>query len=164
MKKIILSVFVMFLAGHVFCQSPMDKDQQKKVKEIHKKVTKENDVIMKNSAIAVNEKKALVDANKNARDAQLAVVLNSEQVAAVKSKDPIAWDKVYNKIDNMEKSRLKAERDQKLKEVDRQIRELDGQQDDLKRQMNELKRRQKDLDDQRKALKTQKKGINAQYK
>ena len=164
MKKIILSILVMFLAGYVFCQTPMNKDQEKKVKEIHKSVTKDNDVILKNSALSADEKKARVDANKSARDARLAVVLNSEQIAAVKVKDPIDWNKVYNKIDKAEKSRLKAERDQKVKEVDKQMKELDNQQGELKKQMNELKKKQKDLSDQQKILKSEKKAINAQYK
>jgi len=164
MKKIILSVLVMFLAGHVFCQAPLDKSQQKRVKEIHKSVTKDNDAILKNSAISADEKKDRVDAIKNSRDARLAAILTSEQIAAVKAKDPIDWNKVYNKINKAENSRLKAERDQKLKEVDKQMKDLDSQQDDIKRQMNELKRRQKDLTNQQKALKAKKKEINARYK
>jgi len=164
MKRIILVVFAMFLAGSVFCQVPLDKSQEKRIKEIHKNVSKEHDAILKNLALTVDEKKARVDATKNARDAQLAAIMTSEQIAAVKSKDPIDWNKAYQKIEKQEKSRLKDERDQKLREVDKNIREIDSQQEELKRQQNELKRKQKDLDDQRKVLKTQKKGINIQYK
>ena len=164
MKRIILVVFAMFLAGSVFCQTPLDKTQQKKVKEIHKNVSKEHDAILKNLALTADEKKARVDATKNARDAQLAAIMTSEQAVALKSKDPIDWKKAYLQIEKQEKSRLKDERDQKLREVDKLIRDVDSQKDEIKKQQNELKRKQKDLDDQLKELKTKKKGINAQYK
>ena len=164
MKKIILAVFVMLLTIPVYCQTPLDKDQQKKVKKIHKDISKEHDNILKNTTLTVDEKKARVDATKNARDAQLATIMTSEQASALKSKDPIDWNKAYLRIEKQEKSRLKDERDQKLREVDKQIRDVESQQDDIKKQMNELKRKQKDLGDQNKVLRTQKKGIKAQYK
>ena len=164
MKKIVLAVFAMFLAGSVFCQAPLDKDQEKKVKNIHKNVSKEHEAILNNTLLTVDEKKARVDATKNARDAQLASIMTSEQAVALKSKDTIDWNKVHSRIEKMEKARLKGERDQKLKEVDQKIRDIDSQQDEIKKQQNELKRRQKDLDDQRKLLKTQRKGISDQYK
>ena len=164
MKRIVLFGFALLVAGNVLAQTPMDKEQQKKVKDIHKRVAKEHDIILKNLALTVDEKKARVAATQNDRDAQLAALLNSEQITAVKAKDPIAWSKVYSRIEKQEKSRLKDERDQKLKEVDRQIKELDSQQSDVKRQMDELKRKQKELDAQHRALKAQHKEIVAQYK
>ena len=164
MKKIILVVAAIFWAGSVFCQAPLDKDQQKKVKEVNKSVSKEHDAILKNSTMSVDEKKARVEATKNSRDAQLAVIMTPEQVVALKSKDPVDWDKAILKIEKQEKARLKDERDQKLREVDQKIRDVNSQQDEVKRQQNELKRKQKDLNDQQKSLKTQKKGINAEYK
>ena len=164
MKKIILVVCAMFMAVSVFCQTPLDKDQQKKVKEVNKSVSKEHDAILKNSTLTVDEKKARVEATKNSRDAQLEVIMTPEQVAALKSKDPVDWNKAILRIEKQEKARLKDERDQKLREVDQKIREIDSQQDEIKRQQNELKRKQKDLNDQNKSLKTQKKGIIAQYK
>jgi len=164
MKKIIIVVFAMFLAGSAFCQTPLDKNQQKKVKAIHKNVKKEHDAVLKDAALTVDGKKARFDATKIARDAQLAVLLTSEQIAVVKSKDPIDWNKAYQKIEKQEKSRLKDERDHKLREIDKQIRDIESQKDELKNQQNELKRRQKDINDQLKALKTKKKGIKAQYK
>ncbi len=166
MKKIIFIGILAFMAGNVFCQTaaPMDKDQQKKVKNIHKQVEKQHEDVLKNQTMTADEKKARVQATKNERDAQLDEVLTPEQASAVKAKDPINWDKTHGKIDKQEKSRLKAEKDQKLKDVDKQSRELESQQDDVKKQMNDLKRKQKDLDEQQKALKKKKKDINAQYK
>ena len=152
------------MAGNLFCQAPMDKEQQKKVKEIHRNITNDHKALLKNQALSVDEKKARVSASRTSRDAQLAVVLTSEQIDAVKAKDPIKWDKVVSDIDKQERSRLKGERDQKLQEVDRHLRDLKSQQDDVKFQMNELKRRQKDLAGQQKTLKTEQKQIKAQYK
>ena len=164
MKKVILFGFAMLMAGSVFCQAPMDNNQQKQVKEIHKNVTKEHKAILNNPTLTVDEKKARLSATKDERDEKLAAVLTSEQVSALKEKDPIDWNKALSAIEKQEKSRLKTERDQKLKEVDKEIRVLDGQQDDIKRQMQALKRSQKDLDEQYKAAKAKKKEINAQYK
>ena len=164
MKKFFLLGIIMLITGNVFCQTPMDKDQQKKVKEIHKEITKEHNAILKNSALSADEKKARVDATRGKRDSQLASVLSLEQKNTLLTKDPINWKKVYSSIEKQEKSRLKAERDQKLKEVDRQVRELDIQQAEIKKQMQDLKRRQKDLDDLYKQAKAKKKEINAEYK
>jgi chromosome segregation ATPase len=134
------------------------------VKEITKQVQKQHDDIVKNSIITVEEKKSRVEASKSERDAKLAEFLTPGQVDAVKAKDPVDWKKINDKIDSREKSRLKSERDQKLKDVDRQMKDLESRQDDIKKQMNDLKRKQKDLDEQQKALKRQKKNINAEYK
>ncbi len=164
MKKLFIIGLLLFMAGNVFCQTAIDKDQQKKVKEIHKQVQKQHDEVVKHPSMSVDEKKNRVYATKNERDSKLADVLSPEQMEAVKAKDPIDWDGTIKKIDKQEKSRLKAERDQKLKDVDKQNRDLESQQDDIKKQMNDLKRKQKDLDEQQKALKQQKKDINAQYK
>ena len=82
----------------------------------------------------------------------------------MKLKDPVDWDGTMKKIDKQEKSRLKAERDQKLSEVEKEVRDLKGEQEDIKKQMNDLKRKQKDIGDQQKVLKQRKKDINAQYK
>ena len=164
MKKIIFIGFFVFLTGNVFCQATMDKVQQQKVKEIHKNVSKEHDDILKNLTLTVDEKKSRVDATKNARDAELAAVLTSEQVNAVKAKDPIDWNKMYLKIEKQEKSRMKDEMDQRLKEVDKEAKEVKNQQDDIKKQMNDLKKKQKDLGDQQKALKERTKMIKAEYK
>ena len=164
MKKFVLFGMIMLMAGNVFCQTPMDKSQKKQVSEIHKKVTKEHDAILKNPTLTADEKKARIDATKTARDAQLAVVLSTDQKNALLAKDPIKWTKMYSAIEKQEKSKMKAERDQKLKEVDKQIRELDSQQAEIKRQTQELKRKQKDLDVLYKAARAKKKEINAQYK
>jgi len=164
MKKIIFISLFVFLTGNVFCQATLDKAQQTKVKEIHKNVSKEHNDILKNLTMTVDEKKSRVDGTKSTRDAQLADLLNSEQINAVKAKDPIDWNKMYLKIEKQEKSRMKAEMDQRLKEVDREAREIKDQQDDAKRQMNDLKRKQKDLGDQQKELKNKKKNIKAEYK
>lgn len=164
MKKIIFIGILTFLAGNVFCQATMDKDQQKKVKDIHKEVVKKHADILKDPNITADEKKRRVDVTKSERDAKLSALLNSDQVNAVKAKDPISWDKMYLKIEKQEKAKLKAERDQRLREVDSQIRDVNSQNDDVKRQMNDLKRKQKDLNDQQKILKAKKKAINAEYK
>lgn len=154
----------MFLAANAFCQTPMDKDQQKEVKAIHKQVLKDNNDILKNQNLTADEKKYRIEASRNARDAKLDRALTSEQVSAVKAKDPINWDKTFNQIDKQEKSRLTAERDQRIREVDRELRDLSGHQDEIKKQMNDLKRRQKDFSDQEKILKNKKKSIKAEYK
>ncbi len=166
MKKIVFIGLLVFMAGNIFCQTaaPLNKDQQKKVKNIHKQMEKSHNDVVKHPTMTAEEKKSRVHATKSERDAQLAAVLSPEQVEAVKAKDPINWDGTINKIDKQEKSRLKAERDQKLKEVDKQNSDLEGQQDDIKKQMSDLKRKQKDLDDQQKSLKQRKKEITAQYK
>ena len=163
-KSIFIGIFV-FLAGNIFCQTtPMDKNQQKAVKQIHKEVQQQHNDVVKHPTMTVDEKKARVEATKNERDAKLSGLLTSEQVEAVKVKDPIDWNGTVKKIDKQEKSRLKAERDLNLKEVDKEVRDIEGQQDDIKKQMNDLKRKQKDLDDQQKVLKQKRKDINAQYK
>ena len=166
MKKIIFIGIFMFLAGNIFCQTitPMDKNQQKTVKQIHKDVQKQHNDILKQPTMSADEKKDRVEASKSQRDAKLSEFLTYDQVVAVKLKDPIDWAGAHKKIEKQEKSRLKAERDVKLKEVDKEVRVLDGQQDALKKQMNDLKREQKNLDEQQKALKQRKKEINAQYK
>jgi len=165
MKKIIFIGVFMFLAGNIFCQTtPMDKDQQKKVKQIHKEIQKQHGDVLKHPTMTVDEKKARVEATKSERDAKLAELLTPEQAEAVKTKDPVDWAGTHKKIDKQEKSRLKAERDLKLKEVDKEARELESQQDDIKKQMNDLKRKQKDLSDQQKVIKQNRKDINAQYK
>ena len=112
MKKIFLAVFVMLLANNAFCQTPLDKEQQKKVKKIHQQVSKEHGAILKNQSLTVNEKRDRVDASKTARDAHLAVFMTQEQVVGVMSKDPIDWNKVYVRIEKQELSRLKNERKQ----------------------------------------------------
>lgn len=163
MKKVLfISIFV-FLAGNVFCQA-LDKDQQKKVKEVHKNVSKELDGILKNQVLTVDEKKARVDASKSSRDAQLAVIISSEQIDAVKQKDPVDWNKTILKIEKQEKSRLKDEMNQKLKEVDGEIKDLNTQQDDLKKQMSDLQKKQKSIGEQQKSLKAKKKAIKSEYK
>ena len=163
-KSIFIGIFV-FLAGNIFCQTtPMDKNQQKAVKQIHKEIQQQHNDVIKHTTMSVDEKKARVEATKSERDAKLSGLLTSEQAAAVKAKDPIDWNGTVKKIDKQEKSRLKAERDLKLKEVDKDARVLDGQQDEIKKQMNDLKRKQKDLDDRQKELKQKRKEINAQYK
>jgi len=164
MKKIIFIGLFVFLTGNVFCQATLDKDQQRQVKEIHKNVSKEHDEILKNLTMTVDEKKYRVDNTKSARDAQLAEILNSEQINALKVKDPIDWNKIYLKIEKQEKSRMKAEMDQRLKEVDKEVKEVKTQQDDIKKQMNDLKKKQKDLGDQQKVLNEKKKKIKAEYK
>jgi len=164
MKKIVFIGIFVFLAGNVFCQAPLDKDQQKKVKEIHKNISKEHDGILKNQTLTVDEKKSRVDATKGARDAQLADVLTSEQIDALKAKDPIDWNKMYLAIEKQEKSRLKSEMDQRLKEVDKEVKDLKNQQDDVKRQMSDLKKKEKDLGAQQKELSAKKKSIKAEYK
>ena len=164
MKRIIFIGLFVFLTGNVFCQATLDKDQQKKVKEIHKKISKEHDDILKNQTLSVNDKKSRVDATKNSRDAQLEVVLSSEQVNTVKAKDPIDWSKTYLKIEKQEKSRMKAEMDLKIKEVDKESKDVKVQQDDIKKQMKDLKGKEKELGDQQKALKEKKKAIKAEYK
>jgi len=164
MKRFIFIGFLISLSGIVLCQTPLDKTQQKKVSEINKQVQKQHNDILKNSALAVDEKKSRVEATKSERDAELAKVLTPDQVNAVKAKDPINWTKVMDQIDKQERSRLKGERDQKLKEVDQQIRTVNGQQDDVKKQIKDLQRKQKDLNDQQSALKKKKKEINAYYK
>ena len=142
----------------------MDKNQQKQVKAIHKKVQKEHSDILKDPLLTADEKKSRVESTNRERDAKLAEVLTPEQVMAVKAKDPISWKKTLDKIDKQERSRLKAERDQKLSEVDKQARVIASQQDEVKKQMNDLKRQQKDLDAKQKVLKQQKKEIKAFYK
>jgi len=164
MKKFFLLGIIMLIAGNVFCQTPLDKNQQKKVKEIHKEITKEHNAILKNSALTADEKKARIDATRGKRDSQLAAVLSVEQKNTLLTKDPINWKNVYGEVEKQEKSRLKAEKDQKLKEVDKQVKDLDSQQAEIKKQMQDLKKRQKDLDDQYKQAKAKKKDINAQYK
>ena len=164
MKRIIFIGFLISLAGIAFCQTPLDKTLQKKVSDINKQIEKQHNDILKNPTWTVDEKKARVEATRVDRDAQLAKVLTPEQVAAVTAKDPINWSKTISKIDAQEQSRLKGERDQKLKEVDQQLRALGGQQDDITKQMKDLKRKQKDLSDQQSALKKKKKEINAFYK
>ena len=164
MKKIIFIGTLMFLAANSFCQTPMDKDLDKQVKAIHKQVLKDNNDVLKNQSLTAGEKKNRIEASRSARDAKLAGVLTSEQVNAVKAKDPINWDKTLNQIDRQEKSRLTAERDQRIREVDRELRDISGQQDDIKKQMNDLKRQQKDFSEQEKVLKNKKKSIKAEYK
>ena len=166
MKKIIFIGIFMFLAGNIFCQTtaPMDKNQQKQVKQIHKQIQKQHNDVVKHQTMTVDEKKASVEASKNERDAKLAEILTPEQMATVKLKDPVDWAGAHKKIDKQEKSRLKVERDQKLKEVEKEVRVLEGQEDEIKKQMNDLKRKQKDISDQQKTLKQRKKEINAQYK
>ena len=164
MKRIIFIGLFAFLTAHVFCQAPLSKDQQQRVKEIHKNISKEHDDILKNQTLTVDEKKSYVDDTKRARDAQLADVLTPEQINVVKAKDPIDWNKVYLKIEKQEKSRLNDEMEEKLKEVDKHLKELESHQDDLKKQMAELKKKEKDLGEQEKALKVQKKAIKDEYK
>ena len=165
MKKVIFIGIFMFLAGNIFCQTvPVDKNQQKQVKQIHKEIQKQHSDVIKHPTMTVDEKKARVEATKRERDARLSGILSSEQVEAVKLKDPVDWNGTHKKIDKQETSRLKAERDVKLREVDKEIRDIDGLLDDIKVQMNDLKRKQKDLSDQKKVLKQKRKGINAQYK
>ncbi len=167
MKKFFF-VVLMFVAGNVFCQTSqstaLDKEQEKKVKSIHKQVQKQHDEVINHPTMSAEEKKSRIYATKDERDAQLADVMTPEQAAAVKAKDPVNWDKAISKVDKQESTKRKAERDQKLKEVDKQAKDLDSQQGDVKKQMDDLKRKQKDLDEQQKALKQQKKDINAQYK
>jgi chromosome segregation ATPase len=163
MKKIIFIGLFVFLTANVFCQAP-DKAQQKKVNDIHKSISKEHGDILKNQVLTVDEKKSRVDDTKSARDAQLADVLTSEQIDALKAKDPISWNKVYLQIEKQEKSRLKSEMDQRLKEVDKDVKDLKGQQDDIKKQMSDLKKKEKDLSEQQKALNAKKKAIRAEYK
>ena len=164
MKKFVLFGIMMFIAGNVFCQTPLDKDQKKKVDEIHKNITKEHAAILKNVALTADQKKARIAATRGERDSQLAAVLTPEQKDALLKKDPINWDKAYSAIDKQEASKLKAEKDQKLKEVDRQVKDLDSQKADIKRQSADLKKKQKDLDNQYKEAKAKKKEIEAQYK
>ena len=164
MKKIIFIGFFVFLAGHAFCQEPLSKDQQKRVKAIHKEVLQEHNSIVKNQNISAQEKKSRIESTRSQRDTKLAAMLSSEQVNAVKAKDPIKWDKTHNQIDKIERAQMNAERDLKLREIDRQSRELSSEQDNIKKSLNDLKRKQKDLADQQKALKQKKKEINAQYK
>jgi len=164
MKKIVFIGLFAFLTANVFGQVTLDKDQQKKVKEIHKNVSNQHNDILKNQGLTVDEKKSRVDDSKGARDALLADVLTSEQIDAVKAKDPIDWNKMYLKIEKQEKSRMKAEMDLKIKEVDNEAKVIKSQQDELKKQMNDLKSRQKELGDQQKALNARKKAIKAEYK
>jgi len=161
MKRFISILVLVSLTGIVFSQTPLDKNQQKRVSEITKQIQKQHNDILKSTALAVDEKKSRVEATRSERDAELAKVLSPEQVNTVKAKDPINWSKVMDQIDKQEKSRLKGERDQKLKEVDQQLRVLSGQQDDVTKQMKDLKRKQKDISDQQSALKKKKKEINA---
>jgi len=164
MKKIVFIGLFVFLAGNVFCQTTLDKVQQKKVNDIHKSVSKQHSDILKNQILSVDEKKSRVDATKSARDAQLEEVLTSEQIEALKAKDPINWNKLYLQIEKQEKSRLKAEMDQKLKDVDKEVKDVKSQQDDIKRQMNDLNKKNKDLSAQLKELNAKKKAIKAEYK
>lgn len=164
MKKFISILAFISLAGVVFCQTPLDKNLQKKVADINKQIQKQHNDILKNTVLTVDEKKSRVEASKTQRNAELEKVLTPEQVTAVTAKDPINWSKVNDQIDKQEKSRLKGEKDQKLKEVDQQLRALGSQQDDVKKQIKDLQRKQKDLNDQQSALKKKKKEINAYYK
>ena len=165
MKKSIFIGIFMFMAGNIFSQiAPMDKSQQKRVKQIHKEIQQRHNNLIKHPTMTVDEKKASVEATKSERDARLSGILSPEQVVAVKQKDPVDWDGAVRKINSQEKSRLKVERDQKLRDVDKEIRDVEGQQDDLKLQINDLKRKQKDLDDLQKILKQKRKDINTQYK
>ena len=164
MKKIVFIGLFVFLTGNVFCQATLDKAQQKKVNEIHKSVSKEHSDILKSQILSVEEKKSRVDATKSARDAQLDDLLTSEQIDAVKAKDPINWNKVYLQIEKQEKSRLKDEMDQKLKDVDKEVKDVKSQQDDIKKQMSDLNKKNKDLGAQLKELNAKKKAIKAEYK
>ena len=164
MKKIVFIGLFVFLTGNVFCQATLDKAQQKKVNEIHKSVSKEHSDILKSQILSVEEKKSRVDATKSARDAQLDDLLTSEQIDAVKAKDPINWNKVYLQIEKQEKSRLKSEMDQKLKDVDKEVKDVKSQQDDIKKQMSDLNKKNKELDAQLKELNAKKKAIKAEYK
>ncbi len=168
MIKKILFIGLLFIAGSAFSQHiknvPLNSEQEKKVKTLHKDVNSQLKAVIENNKMTADEKKNKVYEIKAQRNEQLHKELLPEQIGTILEKDPIKWDNALKQIDKTETAKLKAERDGKLKELDKQITDLEKQNDGLQKQIDDLKQKQKELGNQVNGIKQQKKEVNAQYK
>lgn len=167
MKKFMF-ISLVFLTSSVFGQHiknvPLNSEQEKKVKALHKDVKDQLASVISNSKMGADEKKAKVQEIKNFRNEQLHRELLPEQIGTILEKDPIKWQDAIKQIDKSESTKLKAERDAKLGDLDKQIKDISNQEGSLQKQINDLKGKQNDLKNQRKKIEGQKKEVNKQYK
>ena len=164
MRKVFLAGMLLLLSASVFCQEPLTKDQEKRVKAVQSETTKRLNAIVANEKMSPGEKKANMQLLRNERDAKLADFMTSAQVSQILAKDSVKWDAAIKKIDKNEATRLKNERQDKLNEISLQQKELDKRQAELDKQMKELKIKQEDIKKQRKVLKDKEKATKSQYK
>jgi len=164
MKKIFLLFGMLLFAASAFCQEPLTKDQNKKLKAIQKEATTELNKLVANDALTPDEKKRRVVSMKNDRNAKMAEFMGVLQVEKALTKDPVKWDAAMKQIDKNEANRLKAEKQKRLDEIASQQKELNKQQSELDRQMKELKGRQDKIKEQQKALKNKAKEVKKEYK
>ena len=163
MKKIFL-VGMLLLSASVFCQEPLTKDQEKKLKTIQKETTKQLNSIVDDEKMTSGEKKSNVQLLKNERDAKITGFMANAQVEAALAKDPVKWDAALKRIDKNETARLKKEKQSRLNEIDLQQKELSKQDKDFDKQIKDLKSRQDDIKKQQKALKEKEKAVKDEYK
>ena len=163
MRKIFL-FGMLLLAANVFCQEPLTKDQEKKLKTIQSETKKRLNSIVADTKMTAGEKKSNVQLLKNERDAKLADFMASTQASQALAKDPVKWDAAVKQIDKNETTRLKKEKQSRLSEIGIQQKELDEQETEIDKQMKELKARQDYIKKQQKALKDKEKAVKNEYK
>ena len=163
MRKIFL-FGMLLLAVNAFCQEPLTKDQEKKLKTIQQETTKQLNSIVSDTKMTPGEKKSKVQLLKNGRDAKLADFMAVSQVEKALTKDPVKWDAAMKQIDKNETTRLKEEKQKRLDEISSQQKELDKQQAEIDRQIKDLKGRQDKIKQQQKALNDKQKAVKNEYK
>ena len=164
MRKVFLAGMLLLLSASVFCQEPLTKDQEKRVKAVQSETTKRLNTIVANEKMSPGEKKSNMQLLRNERDTKLADFMADAQVSNALAKDPVKWDAAVKQIDKNETARLKKERQSRLDEISSQQKELNKRHAEIDKQIKELKAKQDDIKKQQKGLSDKEKAVKNEYK
>lgn len=149
---------MLFATGSLFSQT-LSKEQEIKLKDLHKQVQTQVDQIVDNDSWSLDDKKNRINVEKERRDARLDSIITPEQKLALQKEDPIEWEEVVKKIEKQASAKSKKEMNQKLDEIEETEKKLDSKEKELEQQEKKIENEKKDIEKQRKSLKEQRKQL-----